>query len=130
MQVTTVASGLVPYIAGAAVAAFALDYCVQSFGTSLNASDRVGIQSETVQPLNLVDRSHKGDRLSAGQKANGQAASGNVTIGDMEPPPARAPLNDAPRPPRLLPDLPDGCESAFSPLSAAEQKKLATRCST
>jgi hypothetical protein len=130
MQPTTPASELVSYIAGAAVAAFALDYCVKSFGTGLDSSGRIGIQRETVQPMNIVDRLHKGDRLPGGQKANGQAASGNVTIGDMKPPPARAPLNDAPRPPRLLPDLPDGCESAFSSLSAADQKKLAARCST
>jgi len=68
MQVATLASGLVSYIVGAAVAAFALDYCVQSFGTGLNASDRVGNQSEMVRPLIIVDRSHKGDRLAGGQK--------------------------------------------------------------
>jgi hypothetical protein len=130
MQVTTLASGLVPYIAGAAVAAFALDYCVQSFGTGLNASDRVGNQSEMVRPSNIVDRSHKGDRLAGGQKANGQSASGGVTIGDTELPPAKAPLIIAPRSPSLLPELLDGCESAFSPMSAAEQKGLAARCST
>jgi hypothetical protein len=78
----------------------------------------------------IVDRSHKGDRLPGGQKTNGQSASGSVTIGDMEPPPAKAPLIIAPRSPGLLPELPDGCESAFSALSAAEQKKLAARCLT
>jgi hypothetical protein len=130
MQVTTLASGLVPYIAGAAVAAFALDYCVQSLGTGLNASERTDIQREMVQPMNIVDRSHKGDRLPGGQKTNGQSASGSVTIGDMELSPAKPPLIIAPRSPGLLPELPDGCESAFSPLSAAEQKKLAARCST
>jgi hypothetical protein len=130
MRVTNFASGLVPYIAGAAVAAFALDYCAQSFGTGLNASDRIGFQSEMVQPMNIVDRLHKGDRLPGGQRTNGQAASGGVTIGDMELPPAKAPHIIAPRSPSMLPELPDGCESAFSPLSAAEQKKLAARCLT
>jgi hypothetical protein len=130
MHVTTLASGLVPYIAGAAVAAFALNYCVQSFGTSSNASDRVGIQSEKVQSMNIVDRSHKGDRLAGGQKTNGQSVSGGVTIGDTELPPANAPLIIEPRSPSLLPELPDGCESAFSPMSAAEQKRLAARCLT
>jgi hypothetical protein len=130
VQVTNLASGLVPYIAGAAVAAFALDYCVQSFGTGLNASDRIGIQNEMVQPMNTVDRSHKGDRLPGSQKTNGQAAAGSVTIGDMELPPAKAPLVIAPRSPSMLPELPDGCESAFSPLSATEQKKHAARCLT
>src|SRR5580704_8283516 len=130
MQVATLASGLVPYIAGAAVAAFALNYCVQSFETVLNASDRVDNQSEMARPLNIVDRSHKGDRLAGGQKTNGQSASGGVTIGDTEPPPAKAPPIIAPRSPSLLPELPDGCESAFSPMSAAEQKRLAARCST
>ena len=47
MQGNQSASGLVPYIAGAAMAAFALNYCVQSVGTGLNASDRIGVQSET-----------------------------------------------------------------------------------
>ena len=130
MQVGTLASGLVPYIAGAAVAAFALDYCVQSFGTGLNASERVGNQSEMVRPLNVVDRSHKGDRLAGGEKANGQSASGGATIGDSELPPEKAPLIIAPRLPRLLLELPDGCESAFSPMSAAERKRLAARCLT
>jgi hypothetical protein len=130
MHVTTLASGLVPYIAGAAVAAFALDCCVQSFGTSINVSDRVSNQSEIVRPLNAIDRSHKGDRLAGGQKTNGQSVSGGVTIGDTELPPANAPLIIEPRSPSLLPELPDGCESAFSPLSAAEQKKLAARCLT
>jgi len=130
MLATNLASGLVPYIAGAAVAAFALDYCAQSLGTSLNTSDRIGIQHEIVQPMNIVDRSHKGDRLPGGQKTNGQSASGSVTIGDMELPPVRASHTIAPRSPSLLSDLPDGCESAFSPLSAAEQKKLAARCLT
>jgi hypothetical protein len=130
MQVTTLASGLVPYVVGAAVAAFALDYCVESFGTGLNASDRVGIQSEMVQPMNIVDRSHKGDRLAGGQMTNGQSASGSVTIGGMELPLAKAPLIVAPRSPSLLLELPEGCESAFSAMSAAEQKKLAARCLT
>jgi hypothetical protein len=130
MQVATLASGLVPYIAGAAVAAFALNYCVQSFETVLNASDRVDNQSEMARPLNIVDRSHKGDRLAGGQKTNGQSASGGVTIGDTELPPAKAPPIVAPRSPSLVPELPDGCESAFSPMSAAEQKRLAARCST
>src|ERR1022692_1583565 len=99
MHVTTLASGLVPYIAGAAVAAFALNYCVQSFGTSLNESDRVGIQSEKVQPMNIVDRLHKGDRLAGGQKTNGQSVSGGATIGDTELPRAKAPLIVEPRSP-------------------------------
>jgi hypothetical protein len=109
---------------------FALDYCVQLFGTGLSASGQIGIQSEIAQPMNIVDRSHKGDRLSGGQKTNGQSASGSVTIGDIELPPAKTPLMSAPQSPSVLPDLPEGCESAFSPLSAAEQKKLAARCST
>jgi hypothetical protein len=129
MRVASLASGLVPYIAGAAVAAFALNYCAQSLGTGANVSDLV-IQSEMVQPMNIVDRSHKGDRLPGGQRTNGQAASGGVTIGDMELPPAKAPLIIAPRSPSMLPELLDGCESAFSPMSAAEQKRLAARCLT
>jgi len=130
MQMTNLTSGLVPYIASAAVATFALNYCVQSLGAGLIASDRIGIQSEPAQPINIVDRSHKGDRLSGGQHIYGQAASGDVAIGNMGLLPATAPFNDARQLPSILPKLPDGCESAFSPLSAAERKSLAARCVT
>ena len=133
MQGRNLTSDLVPYIACAAVAAFALDYCAGSFGTGLNASGRIGIQSETAQPINVVDRSHKGDRLPGGRQTNGQAASGGVAIGNMEllpALPAKAPRVDAPRSLSFLPKLPDGCEPAFSPLTAAGQQNIPDRCVT
>ena len=130
MQGINLTSGLGPYIAGAAVVAFALDFCTQPFGAGVNASDRIGIQSEAALPMNNVDRSHKGDRLSSGRQINGQAASGSVAIGNMELLAAKAPLVDVPLSSTFLPKLPEGCESAFSALSAAEQKDLAARCFT
>jgi hypothetical protein len=123
-------SGLAPYIAGAAVIAFTLDSCAQPSGTGLNASGRISLQSETAQPLYIVDRSHKGDRLPGGQPTYGLTASGDVAIGNMELRPAKAPRGDAPRSSSFLPELPDGCESAFSSLTAAKQKTLAARCLT
>jgi hypothetical protein len=66
MRTINPAPGLVPYIVGAAVAAFALNYCIQSVEAGLNAPDRIGAQSEPAQPMHIVDRSHKGDRLPAG----------------------------------------------------------------
>jgi hypothetical protein len=130
MQGRHLTSGLGPYIAGAAVVAFALDFCAQRFGAGVNTSDRIGIQSEAAQPMNIVDRLHKGDRLSSGRQISGQAASGSVAIGNLETLPAKAPLVDVPLSPTFLPKLPEGCESAFSALSAAEQKDLAARCFT
>jgi len=122
MQVSQLASRLVPYIAGATMATFALIYCQQSLGTSFNPSDRISFQSETAQPMNIVDRSHKGDRLFGAQQT--------VASGNMELVPMTAPVSDAPRSPSVLPNLPDGCESAFSSMSAAEQKTAAARCLT
>jgi len=81
-------SGLARYIAGAAVIAFTLDFCAQPFGTGLNASGRISLQSETAQPLHIVC-SHKGDRLPGGQQTYGQAASGDVTIGNRHYDPRR-----------------------------------------
>ena len=130
MQGRNLTSDLFPYIAGAAVLVFALDFCGQQFGAGLNPSPRISARSETTQPMNVVDRSHKGDRLPGGQETYGQAASGGMAIGNMELLPAKAPLVDAPRSPSILPRLPDGCESAFGSLTAAEQKALAARCLT
>jgi hypothetical protein len=130
MQGRNLTSDLIPYIAGAAMLAFVLDFCAQPFGTGVNASDRIGIQREAAQPVNIVDRSHKGDRLSSSRQISGQAATGGVAIGTMEPLPAKASLVDVPLSPTSLPKLPEGCESAFSTLSAAEQKDLAARCFT
>jgi hypothetical protein len=130
MQGRNLTSGLGPYIAGAMVVTLALAFFAQPLGTGVNASDRIGIQREAAQPMNIVDRSHKGDRLSSGRQINGQAASGSVTIGNMVTLPAKTPLVDVPPSPTFLPKLPEGCESAFSTLSAAEQKTLAARCFT
>jgi hypothetical protein len=123
-------SGLAPYIFGAAVVAFALDYFAQSFGTGLSASGRMGIQSETTRPLNDVDRLLKGDRLPGGQSTNGQATSGAGAIGHIEPRPAKAAPDDAPRSPDFQPKIPDGCDPAFSPLAPAEQINPVARCLT
>jgi hypothetical protein len=124
-------SDLAPYIACAAAVPSALDYCVQSFGTNLSAASHIGTQSETGQPMNIVDRSHKGDRLSVGQSNYGQGASGGVAIGNMKSLPANAPLVDAPRSPSLPPDLRDGCESALSSLTpSAVKNNIAGHCVT
>jgi hypothetical protein len=130
MQVNHLASGLVPYIAGAAVAAFALNYCAQSAGTRLTTPERISVQSETAQPMNMLDRSHKGDRLPSGRQTYGRAASDNAAIGTMERAPVAVPLSDISQPPSQPANLPEGCESAFSPMSAAELKTLAARCLT
>jgi hypothetical protein len=130
MQVSQLAPRLVPYIAGATMAAFALIYCQQFLRTSFNPSDRISFQSETAQPMNIVDRSHKGDRLFGGQQTYGQAVSGSVASGNTELVPMTAPVSDAPRSPSVLPNLPDGCESAFSSMSAVEQTTAAARCLT
>jgi hypothetical protein len=113
-----------PYIAGAAVIAFALGYCAQPFTAGLNASGRIGAQSELARPMNIVDRSHKGDRLS------GQAASGNAAIGSIEPRPDQTVPRDVRRPSKLRLQLPDGCETAFGPLTAEDRKNIADRCLT
>jgi hypothetical protein len=126
MRAIDPAAGLVPCIVGAAVAAFALSYCLQSVAAGLNAPDRIGVQSEPAQPMHIVDRSHKGDSLSGGQRVNDQAAAG----GNVELFPTMVPRSNPRLSPSLRPELPDGCESAFSPLSGAEQKDLAARCST
>ena len=130
MRAINTVPDLVPYIACAAIAAFALNYCIQSVQAGLNASDRIGGQSEVARSMNVVDRSQKGDRLSGGQRIFGQASAGSVDVGNMELAPATAPSRRPSRSPGLQPELPDGCESAFSSLSAAEQKDFAARCLT
>jgi hypothetical protein len=126
MRAINPAAALVPYIVGAAVAAFALSYCIRSVAAGLNAPDRIGVQSEPAQPLHIVDRSHKGDRFSGGPRVNDQAAAG----GNVELFPTMVTHSNPRLSPSLRAELPDGCESAFSPLSAAEQKDLAARCLT
>jgi hypothetical protein len=130
MRVINPVPGLVPYIACAAIAAFALDYCIQSVQAGLNASDRIGGQSEVARSMNVVDRSQKGDRLSGARRIYGQATAGGVEVGNADLAPATVPRRSLPQSPNLQPELPDGCESAFSPLSAAEQKEFAARCLT
>jgi hypothetical protein len=130
MRVVNPVPGLVPYIACAATAAFALNYCIQSVEAGLNASDRIGGQSEVAQSMNIVDRSHKGDRLSGAQRIYGQATAGSVEVGNASLAPTTVPRRSPSPPPRAQPELPDGCESAFSPMSAADQKDFAARCWT
>jgi hypothetical protein len=97
-------SDLVPYIASAAVAAFVLGYCSQPFAA---AAGRIGARTETAQPVNIVDRSHKGDRLTA---------------------PDQTVRPDLPRSSKLTPAIPDGCDPAFGPLLTTEQGNFAGRC--
>ncbi len=130
MRAVNPVPGLVPYIACAAMAAFALNYCIQSVEAGLNASDRIGGQSEVAQSMNIVDRTHKGDRLFGAQRSYDQATAGSVEVGDVNPAPTTVPRRSPPQPPSAQPELPDGCESAFSPMSAAEQKDFAARCWT
>jgi len=118
-------AGLVPCIAGAALVAFALEYC--AFGTDSNASGRIGVQIETVQPMNIVDRSHKGDRLTGAQQTS---ASDIVPVGKVEPQPVKAAPDETLQSPKVQPKLPDGCEPALSPLTAAKRKTPAARCLT
>jgi hypothetical protein len=119
--------GLAPYIAAATVIAFAMDYCAQPFGTGLYALPRIGAQSESIQPLNVVDRTLKGDRLP-GEPTHGQATSSGTPIGDTMRQPAQTVPRDIPRSPKG--QLQDGCESALGPLTSAKQKSLAARCQT
>ncbi len=122
--------GLVPYIVGAAVAAFALNSCSQFVEARLIATNRAGIQNEPALAMHLVDRSHKGDRLAIGQPIYGQAPADKVTAGDPGLSPLTVP-DGGPRPSgSLRSKLPDGCESPFSPMSSAEQKDRAARCLT
>jgi hypothetical protein len=130
MQEINPVPGLVPYIACAAVAAFAMNYCIQSVQAGLNASDRFGGRSEAVQSMNIADRSHKGDRLPSTHRIYGQATAGSVDVGPVDPAPATVSRRTPPQSLGLQPQLPDGCESAFSPMSAAEQKNFAARCLT
>jgi hypothetical protein len=130
MQMNHLASGLVPYIAGAAVAAFVLNFGEQSAGTRLTTPERISVQSETAEPVNTLDRSRKGDRLPSVRQTYGQAASNNAVIDTVERVPVAAPLSDISQPSSRPANLPEGCESAFSPMSAAEQKTLAARCLT
>jgi hypothetical protein len=99
MQEINPVPGLVPYIACAAVAAFAMNYCIQSVQAGLNASDRFGGRSEAVQSMNIADRSHKGDRLPGTHRIYGQATAGSVDVGPVDPAPATV---SRPTPPQSL----------------------------
>ena len=126
MRAVNQAHGLFPYIVAAAVAAFALNYCIQSVEAGSYAPNRIAVQNEPVEPMHTVDRSHKGDRLPGAQQVNDQAAAdGTVVVF-----PTMVPRSNPPPSPGPRSDLPDGCESAFSPMSTAEQKDFAARCLT
>jgi hypothetical protein len=121
---------LAPYIPTAAAIAFLLVFFAEPFTTSLNASGRVGFHNEPAHPMNIVDRSHKGNRLPGRQETYGQAASGNTAIGDIEPRPDQTVPRNAPRSSHIQPKLPDGCEAAFGPPTPEGQKDIAARCLT
>jgi hypothetical protein len=121
---------LAPYIAAAAAIAFLLVFCSDPFTTGSNASGRIGFQNEPAQLVNIVDRSHKGDRFSGGQQTYGQAASGNTAIGDILARPDQTVPRNVPRSSHLQPKLPDGCEAAFGPLAPEDRKNIADRCVT
>jgi hypothetical protein len=126
MRVINQAPGLLPYIIGAAIVASGLNYCIQSVEARLNAPDRIAVQNEPVQAMHIVDRSHKGDRLPGSQSVQDQAAADGTAVAF----PTMAPRSILRLSPGPRTELPDGCESAFSPMSAAEQKKFAARCLT
>jgi len=130
MRLINPAPGLVPYVACAAIAAFALNYCMQSVQVGLNAPERIAAQSEVAQSTNFVDRSHKSDSFSNTQRIYGQATAGSLEVGNPGVAPVIVPRRGSPPSLGHQPELPDGCESAFSPLSAAEQKDFAARCLT
>jgi hypothetical protein len=130
MRTGDLISDLLPHIATAAAIAFLLVFRVEPFTTGSNASGRIGFQNEPAQLVNSVDRSHKGDRLSGSRQTYGQAPSGNTAIGDILPRPDQTVPRNVPRSSHLQPELPDGCEAAFGPLTPEDQKDIADRCVT
>jgi hypothetical protein len=123
-------SGLIGWIAGAALAAFALDYCTQPFAAGLNPPGHIGLQGETVQPMNVVNRVLKGDRLRSDQLTSDRAASGAATVDESERQPMRAAPREVPHSQGLQPKLPEGCEPALSPLVNSKQNNFPAGCLT
>jgi hypothetical protein len=127
---------LAPYFAGAVAALVAMDFAppVKSAidewaGASANAS--------TVQVMNTVDRSHKGDRLVPSRPSlgalpaiNNDVAFPQVTIRDKERAAAKpVPAEQAQKPIVVRGSkVPIGCDPAFSPLAASASLNFAGRC--
>jgi hypothetical protein len=100
---------LTPYVAIAAVAAFGLSYGSQPFVRATEAA-----RIETPSTARMVDRTHKGDRLSIERDGGIEPSS------RMRPPVTLRPA--------ARPRIPDGCDGAFGPLITIEQGNFAARC--
>jgi hypothetical protein len=103
---------LASYILAALVIGLALDFVapVASIGTSSNRWPSVEISAPAGHQM--VNRSGKADRLSFSGKSNL-----DKTVRDFAPTPA----------PVIRP-VPEGCDPAFSPLSASARLNYASRC--
>jgi len=120
---------LAPYFAGGLVALVAMDFVPpmksaidELMGTSANAS--------TVQVVNTVDRTLKGDRLIPLRPAAGAASSSRVV--EMPEVTTRAkavkPVPAEPAVKSIRGKVPIGCDPAFSPLAASASLNFAGRC--
>jgi hypothetical protein len=137
-------SDLIPYIAGAAALALAIDYVAPPFEAGLHASMHTSLDASST-PTQIVDRSHKGDRLtlvgardemrlvagdadasteamSVHRKNQSRLQTPSDQSGDAGG--AAVPANPSASKPRL----PIGCDPAFSPLTKDPANNLAARC--
>jgi hypothetical protein len=121
--------GLLRFVVAGLAVLFVMDYVAPPVGTGLNLGQSAAGWG-TVQPLNVVDRTRKGDRLPV--------TSTIVTKGVTLPEgavretrriiPAKAPF--PPPAAKMAPEqkIPEGCDPAFSPLAASAQANFSARC--
>ena len=109
-------------IAGAAITAFVLTYG----WPPLPAHSSMSAAPQTAFPMNVVDRSHKGDRLVIDPLMAGRQMFDTGVV-DIHRPDQSLPRG-VPRSSNLQPAIPEGCDPVFGPLLTAEQGNFAGRC--
>jgi hypothetical protein len=102
-------SSLAHLCAGGLAVALLMDYLAVPAATGLNPGQ--SFHSQAPRSLHVVDRSHKGDRITT--RDNSQSKIQPVPVEQTRP-----------RPPRI----PVGCDPAFSPLTGSSRANFTGRC--
>jgi hypothetical protein len=111
---------------------FAMDYVAPPGGTGLSLRQSAAGWA-TVQPLHVVDRAHKGDRLpvTSTTVVTKGAVPAEVTIREtrrLVPASEHKPFQPPAAKPAPEQKIPEGCDPAFSPLAASAQANFSARC--
>lgn len=123
---------LAPYFAGGLAALVAMDFA-PPVKSVIDEWTGVSASAATVQVVNKVDRSRKGDRLVPLRASSGRFGTTSIivpaaAVGSNSGTAAKSAPSQPAKPATQGAKMPIGCDPAFSPLAASASLNFAGRC--